>query len=132
MPREFFIAPLVCVPVTGGTTEVECAPKVNPQQLNYVAACQEHTTPYAQCLVLAAGDTTAANSDSDLVSVVAENFDTPIASLPTNVRNRIQAGLTSKGIPLDVNDYTLVRDFIQSLGEYFDPNFDVDEFWVSS
>src|SRR6187431_1596669 len=120
MPRQFFIAPLVCTQTDMGT---ECAPKVNPQQVNFTAACQPHTAPNPQCLVLATGDTTSASNDNNLVSLVAENFDTPIASLPTSVRNRINNGLSAKGIPVRTGDYTIVRDFLTALGLFFDQNF---------
>lgn len=137
MPRQFFIAPLLCSEIDGYT---QCAPKVNPQQVNYVAACQSHTVPNAQCMVLAAGDTTSAEGDSQLVSLIAENFDTPTASVPTNIRNRINSGLTSKGIQLTIGDppvpatftsFPLVRDFLTALGRWFDPNFVLENFWVS-
>jgi hypothetical protein len=146
MPRQFFIAPLLCAVDPSGLTT--CAPKVNPQQVNYVAACQESTAPTPQCLVLASGDTSAAEGDSALVSLVADNFDTTIASLSNNVKNRISNGLSSKGVvltetvynppfepttrTLTLNDFVTVRDFLQKLGEFFDPNFVLESFWVSN
>lgn len=129
MPREFFVAPLICTTDQLGT---HCAPKVDKTVANFVSACQDSTVPNAQCLVLLAGDTTSAKNDTSLVTLVADNFDTPIASLPTNVRNRINNGLTSKSIALNINDYVLVRDFLTALGLLFDPNFVLENFWISS
>lgn len=128
MPRQFFIAPLVCV--SDGFGGQECAAKINAQQANYEAACQDASVPNAQCLVLVAGDTSGATADNQLVSLVGENFETTIASLPNNTKNRIQNGLSSKNIPLTLTNYVLVRDFLTALGRWFDPNFSLERFWV--
>jgi hypothetical protein len=81
-------------------------------------------------MVLVAGDTTGAEGDNQLVSLVADNMDTTVASIPNSVRNRIQNGITSKGIPLTLTNYATVRQFLQALGQWFDPNFKVENFWI--
>jgi hypothetical protein len=130
MPRQFFITDLVCTVDPGGSRM--CRPDVGDIRVNYTAACQDwDAVANPQCMVLLAGDTTSANSKGNIVALVAENFDTPIASLPANVRNRINNGMTNKTIPLNVNDFTLVRDFLTALGTWFDPNFTLENFWVS-
>lgn len=128
MARQFFITPLICTTDAMGTV---CRPRVGPNAVNYAAACQDHTVPSAQCLVLLAGDTTGAEADTSLVSLVADSMDTPVSSLTNATRNRIQNGLTSKGIPLTLGNYATVRDFLQALGAWFDPNFRVENFWVA-
>lgn len=127
MARQFFITPLICAD-DGGLRH--CTPDMPKDGVGYVATCQDPDVPNPLCMVLVTGDTTAANNDSKLVSLVTDNFDTPIASLSNAIRNRINNGLTSKTIPLDVNDYTLVRDFLNELGKWFDPNFALENFWV--
>jgi len=127
MPRQFYITPLVCAQEAMGTV---CRPRVGPNVVNYVAACQSPTVPNPMCMVLVAGDTSGAEGDNSLVSLVADNMGTTISSLPTATRNRIQNGLTSKGIPLTLSNYATVRDFLQALGKWFDPNFTVENFWV--
>jgi len=81
-------------------------------------------------MVLITGDTTGADGDNTLVSLVADNMDTTISSLSNAVRNRIQNGLSSKNIPLTLTDYATVRDFLNALGKWFDPNFTIENFWV--
>lgn len=127
MARQFYITPLICAQEALGTV---CRPKVGPTAVNYVAACQSHTVPNAQCMVLITGDTTGADGDNTLVSLVADNMDTTISSLSNAVRNRIQNGLSSKNIPLTLTDYATVRDFLNALGKWFDPNFTIENFWV--
>jgi hypothetical protein len=121
MAREFFIAPRIGT----GTTPDPFRPKVSGNITGYVSACNE-----TQCLVLVTGDTSANTSDTSLLALVAANFDTPISSLSGNVRNRIQSGLSSRNIPITLTNYATVRDFLTALGGYFDPNFDLDNFWV--
>jgi len=128
--RQFFITDLVCTVDPGGTRN--CKPDVGTIPVNYTAVCQDWQVPNPQCMVLLAGDTSNAGSKNNVVALVTENFDTTIASLSQNVRNRINNGMTSKAIPLDVNNYTLVRDFLTALGLWFDPNFTIENFWVSN
>lgn len=124
MAREFYIAPRVGT----GTMEDPYRPKVSPRASGsgWAGVCND-----TQCLVLVTGDTTAEKADGQLVTLVADNLDVTVASLPNNVRNRIQNGLTNKGIPLTLTDYTLVRDFLTALGEYFSPGFNLANFFVS-
>jgi hypothetical protein len=132
MPKQFYIAPLVCTTQeTGLTPSTTCAPKVNPRDVNFTAVCQSHTEPDPQCLVLAAGNTTGADNDRDLVALVADNMDTRIDSLTNAIRNRVNSGLIAKNIPMQITDYTTVRDFLTALGQFFDPNFDLTHFFVS-
>ncbi len=122
MARQFFIAPLIGT----GTAEDPFRPKVSGAIKGYVSAC--NTT---QCLVLVTGDTSANEADSQLVTLIADNLTTAPSSLPGNVRNRVQNGLNSKGIPLTFTSYATLRDFLDALGKYFDPNFVFENFWVS-
>jgi hypothetical protein len=148
MAQQLFIAPLVCVTTNGMT---ECAPKLNPQQVNYTAVCQDATIAGAQCLVLAVGDLSGANADSSVVALIESNFDTATSAVPTNVRNRINNGLSSKNItltrsildpndptgmttmrvPVTFADFATVRDFLTALGIWFSPTFTLENFWVS-
>ena len=122
MAKQFFIAPRI-----GGGTEADpFRPKVPGSVTGWVGACND-----TQCLVLVTGNTSAAESDSQLTTLIADNLDTPTANVPSNVRNRIQNGLSSKGIPLTFTSYATVRDFLDALGRYFDENFQLVNFFVS-
>ena len=129
MPRQFFITDLVCTIDPGGTRN--CKPDVGTIRVNYTAVCQDWQVANPQCMVLVAGDTSNINGKNNVVSLVADNMDTTIASLSNAVRNRVNNGLTSKSIPLNVSNYTLVRDFLTALGQWFDPNYTNEAFWVS-
>jgi len=128
MARQFFITDLVCTVDAGGTRT--CRPDVGTTPVNYTAACQDWQVPNPQCMVLLAGDTTNASSKQNVVALVTENFDTVISTLPQNVRNRINNGMTTKNIPLNINDYATGRDFLTALGLFFDANFTLENFWV--
>lgn len=122
MAREFFIAPRI----GAGTEDDPFRPKIPGNVTGWVGACND-----TQCLVFVTGDTSGARGDGQLLTLVEENLGTAIADLPNSVRNRIQNGLTQRGIPLTLTDYPDVRSFLNALGRYFDPNFDLVHFFVA-
>jgi hypothetical protein len=80
---------------------------------------------------LVTGDTSATEADSSVVTLISENLDVAPSSLPNNIKNRVQNGLNNKSIPLTFTSYATLKDFLQALGEFFDPNFVFENFWVS-
>jgi hypothetical protein len=83
-----------------------------------------------RCLVLVTGDTSGAKADSRLVTLVADNLDTPVSSLSNTIRNRINSAMNTRNISVNINDHTMVRDFIDAVGRQFDPDFDSRTFFV--
>jgi hypothetical protein len=122
MARDFFITDLIGT----GTRLDPFRPKVTGSITGYMSACNQ-----TQCLVLVTGDTSAAQSDASMLSLVSDNVDSTVASLSNATRNRIQSGMNSRNIPLTLTDYATVRDFLNALGRYFDPNFDLVNFFVA-
>jgi hypothetical protein len=122
MAKQFFIAPRI----GSGTDADPFRPKVPGSVTGWVGACDD-----TQCLIFVTGDTSSAEGDSQLVTLIADNLDVNPSTLPANVRNRIQNGLNSKGIPLTFTSYATVRDFLNALGRFFDPNFDLVNFFVA-
>lgn len=124
MARSFFIADLACVGTVG--VDRECGPKipgnwVKGSGLSYNSYCNA-----TQCMVIVFSDATAIKNDNTVLTLAEENLDATVASLGQATRNRIQNGLTNKGIPITLTDYILVRDFLTALGQFFNPAFDLD------
>ena len=121
MARDFFIAPRI----GSGTRGDPYRAKVPGNITGHVSTCNA-----TQCLVLVTGDVSGAHGDPELTSLFGDDLSVSPMSLPPGDRARIQATLVSAGIPLTLTDYATLHDFLQDLGEVFDPNFRVENFWV--
>jgi hypothetical protein len=120
MARDFFIAPRIGI----GTKDDPFRPKVPGTITSFNTACGA-----THCLVLVTGDTSAAQGDASLTTLVTNNLDQPPSSLPVATRNRIQNGLTNASIPLTLMSFETVKAFLQALGEWFEgPTFNLDVF----
>jgi hypothetical protein len=120
MAKDFFIAPIIGT----GTRDDPLRPKVPGNIVSFNSTCNA-----THCLVLVTGDTSAAQGDNSIVTLVANNLDTAPSALSSQVRNRIQNGLDAVSIPLTLTSFATVRNFLQALGEWFEgPTFNLEIF----
>ena len=123
MPIRPYLSPIIGT----GTDADPYRPKVANYSVPWAAviAGQPNGAPKLtwSLVIVNAPDLTALEADADLLSIPESDMSTPISSLNNPTRNRIQSGLTSRGIALTVTNYATVGELVTAIGQAQDPNF---------
>ena len=130
MPVRPYLSPIIGT----GTDADPYRPKVATYPVAWAAviAGQPNGAPKLtwSLVIVNAPDLSALEADADLLSIPGSDMSTPISSLNNPTRNRIQSGLTSRGIALTVTDYATVGDLVTAIGQAQDPAFSLANFSV--
>ena len=130
MPLRVYLSPLV----GDGTFDNKFRPKIADTGVPWVcvlASNPDGRPKFNWSLVLVnTEDFTALDSDTTLDAFPSADLTTPITSLNTATRNRIQNGLTPRGINLTITNYATVGDLIDAVGKIQNPRFSLSSLSV--
>ena len=115
-------------PIVGtGTSDDAYRPKIADYGVPWVSVIASQSSGHPKfnwAVVLVSTESfTTLDADTSLDGFPNLPVDTLISSLTNAVRQRIQSGMTAKGIPLLVTDYVTVRELVEAIGKIHNPQF---------